>query len=89
MASFEKRDMSGALFRNDKKESDNHPGYKGDLMIDGVEYWLSAWLKEGKNGRFFSLSVKPKQDVHSRPPQERPSQSRSRYEEPMDDEIPF
>ncbi len=48
--SYEQRDMSGSLFRNDKKTSDSHPNAKGSAMIDGVEYWVSAWTKRDKNG---------------------------------------
>ena len=52
---------SGALFRNDKKETEKHPDYKGSLNVDGTDYWLSAWLKESKEGKkFMSLSVQPK-----------------------------
>jgi hypothetical protein len=58
---FEKRDMSGAIFKNDKATSDKAPGYTGYVLVNGIEYDLSAWLKEGKRGKFFSLSVKPKQ----------------------------
>lgn len=57
----DKRDNSGALFRNDKKEADNHPDYTGNCMIDGKEFWINAWLKDGKNGKFMSFSFKPKQ----------------------------
>jgi uncharacterized protein (DUF736 family) len=51
----------GALFKNDKKESDRHPDYRGSINIDGKEFWLDAWLKTSKAGKkFMSLSVKPK-----------------------------
>lgn len=56
----------GALFRNNRKEQDNHPDHNGSINIDGKEYWLSAWIKESKNGsKFFSLSVKPKDENQS------------------------
>ena len=53
---------SGALFRNDKKTTDKHPDYRGSLNVQGVEYWLSSWLKTARDGRkYMSLSVTPKE----------------------------
>jgi len=57
---MEKRDNSGVLFKNDKKENDRAPDYKGNIMVDGNEYWLSAWIKEGKTGKFMGLAVSPR-----------------------------
>ena len=57
---MEKRDNSGVLFKNDKKENDRAPEYKGNIMVDGQEYWLSAWIKEGKTGKFMGLAVSPR-----------------------------
>ena len=44
---MDKKDNSGVLFKNDKKEAHNQPDYKGNITVAGVEYWLSAWIKEG------------------------------------------
>ena len=47
----------GVLFKNDKKETDNHPDYNGSINIEGTEYWLSAWINQDKNGKkYMSLS---------------------------------
>ena len=53
----------GALFINDRKESDSHPDLSGNINIDGKEYWLSGWTKRTETGAFkvLSLSVKPKE----------------------------
>jgi len=61
--SYEQRDMSGSLFKNRKKEKDSHPNATGSAMIDGVEYWVSAWTKKDKNGDpWQSLAFKRKEE---------------------------
>ena len=62
--SYQHKPDSGSLFRNDKKESDKHPDYKGDALIDGREFWLSAWINEGKNGKYMSVKFNEKQAAH-------------------------
>lgn len=57
----------GVLFKNDRKESDNHPDYRGSINVGGVEFWLSAWIKQGDKGKFMSLSVKPKEQPQQAP----------------------
>ena len=59
---MEKRDNSGALFTNDKREKETHPHYQGKATIGGVEYYVSAWVKDGQKGKFQSLSFKPVQE---------------------------
>jgi hypothetical protein len=55
------KDNTGVLFKNDKKLNDNHPDYKGSITVNGVEYWISSWIKQGKNGKFMGLAVTPKE----------------------------
>ena len=63
----------GVLFKNDRKERDNHPDYTGNINVGGIEYWLSAWIKTGQRGKFMSLSVKPKEDQPRRQEPQRQS----------------
>jgi len=51
------KEGSGSLFKNDRKASDQHPDFTGSIMIGQKEHWLSAWTKEGKKGKFLSVSI--------------------------------
>ena len=53
-------DNSGSISKNPRKEKDSHPDIKGKATIGGVEYWVDGWQKEGENGKWYSLSFKPK-----------------------------
>jgi len=58
---FEQKDNSGAVFVNDKKQSDTHPDRTGTALIGGVVYFVNGWLKKTKSGQpYLSLSFKPK-----------------------------
>lgn len=52
-------DNSGAIFINDRKEKDTHPDRKGKGLINGKEYWIAGWIKQGKSGQFLSLKFEP------------------------------
>lgn len=73
----------GALFRNDKRTSDRAPEYNGSINVNGVDYWISGWIKEGQKGKFFSLSVQPKDQ------QKAPQQSRQSAPPVSTEDIPF
>lgn len=81
--SFEKRDNNGTLGRNEKKTESKHPDHKGQCTVGGVDYWISAWIKDGTNSKFFSLSFTPKEAKPNAPVS---AEDRAKVE---DDEIPF
>jgi hypothetical protein len=59
---YEPREMSGSLFKNDKREKDTQPNARGTALINGVLYDISAWTKKTNSGdKWQSLSFKPKQ----------------------------
>jgi len=64
MSNDRQRDNSGILFKNDRKSGDRDPDYRGTATIGGAEYRMSAWLKEGRSGKFlsfaFTLNDQPK-----------------------------
>lgn len=85
---FERKDMSGSLFENDKKTSDNHPDMVGVVKIDGVELRLAGWVKErdGKSD-WISLSVSEFQNPNDAPASSpKKVSSKKKYEEEVDDE---
>jgi hypothetical protein len=58
---FEHRENSGTLFKNERREKETHPHARGEALIGGVLYEVSAWTKEGAKGRFQSLAFKVKE----------------------------
>ncbi len=80
---FETKPDTGSLFRNDRKETDSHPLYKGSALIGGVEYWMDAWLNESPSGvKYMSLKFKPKE---ARQPEQ---QQQARPAVDLDDDVP-
>lgn len=72
MAQNNNYDNAGSLFINDRKTTDKHPDYKGNIMVDGKKYWVSGWLKtrdkRDRTGKvsFISLSVEKADDTEVR-----------------------
>jgi hypothetical protein len=78
----------GTLFKNDDKQEPGHSDYNGSINVDGVEYWLNAWIKEAKSGKkFMSLSVKPKLSKSMMAPKPEPKGMEAI--QGMSDDIPF
>lgn len=78
----------GTLSWNEKKESDTHADYNGQINVEGTDYWLNGWIKDGKEGKkFLSLSIKPKAPA-ARQSSEPTRKSKGSFDD-MDDDIPF
>ena len=84
----EQRELSGVLSRNRNRKSDRQPEFEGDATIDGVAYWLSAWVKEGDDGKFFSLAFTRKEQ-QSRAPAGVSGPGPGHRRGVPDDEMPF
>jgi len=76
------RDNSGVLFKSDKRDNEKAPHYKGNITVDGKDYWLSAWIKEGKSGKFMGLALSPKD-------QQQKAKPKSSGFDDMPDDVPF
>lgn len=56
----------GAIWKNDDKQSDTHPDFKGNLNVGGVEYYVSAWKRKPdakEKAPALSFSVKRKDEA--------------------------
>ena len=59
MAEYD-NNLTGVLFKNDKGENEKRPDYKGSAEIEGVQYWVSAWIRDGAKGKFMSMKYERK-----------------------------
>lgn len=81
---FEQRELSGSLFKNDKKTAESQPNARGEARIAGVTYYVSAWTKQDKNGnKWQSLSFTAK-DAAEKPKPRGPSGF-----DDLQDDVPF
>jgi hypothetical protein len=83
---YEAKAGSFSLFKNDRKEKDTHPDYKGDGKdLDGNDVWVSAWIKDGAKGKFMSCSIQRKDASQ----QSKPTQQAAQAPSFDDTDIPF
>ena len=83
MADFVQKELSGSMFKNQKKLTDQHPNMTGSALIAGVEYYVSAWTKTDKNGnKWQSMSFTKKDQPKNREQAEKAAAD-------MDDDLPF
>ena len=72
----------GSIWKNAKKTTENHPDFTGSLNVDGVEFWVSAWLRKpdaNPKAPALSFSVKQKEETQPAAPMAKA----------FDDDIPF
>ena len=81
----------GAIWKNEKKDSDKHPDFTGQLNVGGHDYWVSAWKRKPgapDSAPALSFSVKLKDGKPANYSKADTTKRMSAAEE-MDDEIPF
>lgn len=52
-------ELRGALFRNDKGDNPARPDYRGNVVVDGNKYKISAWVREARStgAKYLSLAL--------------------------------
>lgn len=82
----------GNLHRNQYKEKDNHPDYRGSLNVCGEVAELGGWINTNKNGgKYLGLEITPPEgyvfvlvpDEVDTPPTQGPGESS------LDEDMPF
>ena len=57
---MDRKDNSGAVFVNKRKERETHPDFTGDCKINGEKYRVSMWQKATRKGDvYYSMSFTP------------------------------
>lgn len=83
---------TGALFKNTRATTEKHPTHTGSINVEGVEYWLSAWVRTKKNSdeKFFSLALtkKERQPTSENKSKREPAEGGGKSDW-VDDDIPF
>ena len=75
-------DMSGTLGKNQYQKNDSQPSHTGKCTINGEDFRIAAWVKQGEDGKFFALKFSRKEDA--------PKKEAAEVIQPeIDDEIPF
>ena len=81
---METKNNSGAIFKNDKKQKETHPDYRGKINVEGKEFEIALWLKESAKGmKYFSVAISEPYT---------PEQPAQREQAPIntnDDDLPF
>jgi len=84
MTNYETKDLSGVLFANDKRTKETQPNAKGSALIDGVEYWVSAWTNTSSKGvKYQSLKFERKSEVFDN------TQEMHQHAKDLEDDVPF
>jgi hypothetical protein len=60
MSTYQKKDGDISVFTN-HSDNANAPSWKGNLLLNGVEYQVSLWRKQGAKGEFLAGNVQVKQ----------------------------
>jgi hypothetical protein len=78
---YQQKDGTGSLFKNDKGDNPKRPDYRGSVTIEGRQWELSAWIQEGQKGKYMSIKAQP--------PRERATPQPPADPTPFNDDVPF
>lgn len=79
----------GSIWKNEKKTTDSHPDFRGELNVNGQEFWVSAWKRKpdaSDKAPALSFSIQPKEDSVKKPTTDTTS---NKGFDDLDSDIPF
>jgi len=84
---MEQKPNSGAIFKNDRKTADNQPDYRGKINVDGKNWEISLWVKEGSQaGKYFSAAIK---EPYVKPEEIQSTTAKIQSLDELKDDLPF
>jgi hypothetical protein len=48
------------LFKNEQGDNPKKPNYTGLANVDGIEFRIAGWIREGQKGKFISGTIQLK-----------------------------
>ena len=83
----------GAIFKNNNKNTDKQPDYRGSVTVDNKDYEIALWLRKSEKGTsYFSVALSEpykKEDKTPIAPQPAlPKPTNNEYTE-QDGDLPF
>jgi len=85
MSTYQKKDGDISVFHN-HSDNANAPAFKGNVVLQGIEYQVSLWRRQGAKGEFLAGKLQVKVEVVDR---QAPAQSYTSKPEPHGDDLPF
>jgi uncharacterized protein (DUF736 family) len=64
---MEQKNNTGAIFKNDNKKAENHPDYKGKVLVNGKDMEIALWLNTSAKGVTYFSAIFSEPFVKSEP----------------------
>jgi hypothetical protein len=88
MADYD-NNLTGVLFKNDKGDNEKRPDYKGSAEIEGVQYWVSAWIRDTAKGKCLSMKYERKEQQAAAAQVAKPVAKTENPYDKFSDDVPF
>ena len=93
MSDYEHKDMSGNLFKNEKKEKKGQPDYRGGCKIRGEVYVIAGWINTSKDTGKKYINFKFQTEEEAAQYENKEKKDNKSSDEPIkvksDEDIPF